>query len=81
MRAFVATGLLVLLGCPLPNNVLYRCEANGSCAISGQTCGKDGYCHPKADAGGECVPRDVPALCAAVECGFVDDGCGKQYDC
>ncbi len=49
MRALFATGLLVLLGCPLPSNVLFRCETNGSCATSGFTCAADGYCHPSGE--------------------------------
>ena len=81
MRALIATGVLVLLGCPLPSNVLYRCESNGSCAQPGYACGSDGYCRPKSDGGEPCVPRDVAATCAAVECGFVDDGCGLEHEC
>jgi hypothetical protein len=81
VRAFFAAGLLLLVGCPLPSNVLYRCEPNGSCAVAGLVCGSDGYCREKRDGGEVCVRRDLNALCAAVECGFVDDGCGVERLC
>ena len=81
MRALIATGVLVLLGCPLPSNVLYRCESNGSCAQEGYVCGSDNFCRPPSDGGEPCVPRDVAAICAAVDCGFVDDGCGQEHEC
>lgn len=81
MRALIATAVLVLLGCPLPSNVLYRCESNGTCAQAGHTCGSDNYCRPSTDGGEPCVPRDVAAICAAVDCGFVDDGCGQEREC
>lgn len=84
-------GLLVLLGCPLPGNVLYRCDEGDTCALEGLTCAADGFCHPSAEVledgglvspdGGGCIPRDLTAACAAVECGFVNDGCGVEQDC
>lgn len=84
VRSLLATGaFLVLLGCPLPSNVLYRCEPDDTCAASGFFCADDGYCHPDSEFvdAGECVPRDVAALCATVDCGFVDDGCGVEREC
>ncbi|MBL8914078.1 MAG: hypothetical protein JNM17_25460 [Archangium sp.] len=75
---------LLVFGCPLPTNVRYRCETDGTCALQGQVCGPDRFCHPPSDLqddgglmldGGPCVRRDVTAECAAAECGFVNDGC------
>jgi photosystem II stability/assembly factor-like uncharacterized protein len=80
---------MVVSGCPLPTNVRYRCEADGTCALKDQVCGPDRYCHPPSDLeddgglkldGGPCVKRDVTAECAAAECGFVFDGC-EPIDC
>ena len=84
MRSLIATGaFLVLLGCPLPSNVLYRCEQDGTCTTAGLRCAPDGYCHPERDFvdAGLCVPGDVAASCAAVDCGFVTDGCGVERLC
>lgn len=85
VRTLLLTVLTVLvLGCPLPTNVRYRCETDGTCALKGQVCGPDRFCHPPGDLqddgglmldGGPCVRRDVTAECAAAECGFVNDGC------
>lgn len=85
MRLFLLTLCTVLvLGCPLPTNVRYRCETDGTCALKGQVCGPDRFCHPPGDLdedgglkldGGPCVRRDVTAECAAAECGFINDGC------
>lgn len=65
-----------LSACPLPSNVRYRCETDGTCAQAGHRCASDGFCYP-----GECTPRDTTALCAQVECGLVSDGCGGTTDC
>ena len=84
VRSLIATGaFLVLLGCPLPSNVLYRCEPDGTCAAAGFVCGRDTYCRPAGEGvdSGACIPRDVAALCATVDCGFVDDGCGATREC
>ncbi|MFT3712456.1 MAG: hypothetical protein QM817_32825 [Archangium sp.] len=94
MRVLVLALLaMVVSGCQLPTNVRYRCEADGTCALSGQVCGPDRYCHPPTDLeddgglkldGGPCVKRDVTMECAAAECGFVFDGCDYvdcQRDC
>lgn len=91
VRALFVAAVVVLFGCPLPTNVLYRCEENGSCA-EGLTCAGDGYCHPDADVledggvrpddAGVCLTADeLAAQCAATECGFLDDGCGGKFDC
>ncbi len=85
VRALFAAGLLVFLGCPLPSNVLYRCESNGSCTQPGRVCALDGFCREPVDAGpfdaGLCVPHDRTAACVSVECGFVSDGCEAELDC
>ena len=62
---------VVLAACPLPSNVRYRCEPNGTCAQADHRCAADGYCYA-----GACTPRDTAAECAQVECGLVADGCG-----
>lgn len=85
MRALFAAGLLVLLGCPLPGDVLYRCESNGTCTQPGLVCAPDGFCREPNDDGGvdagTCVPRDQASACESVECGFVGDGCGAELEC
>jgi photosystem II stability/assembly factor-like uncharacterized protein len=90
LRLFVlASFAMFVSGCPLPTNVRYRCETDGTCALKGQVCALDGYCHPKSDLlddgglmldGGPCVRRDVSQECAAAECGFLYDGC-DWVDC
>ncbi|MFO0595265.1 MAG: hypothetical protein U0228_08170 [Myxococcaceae bacterium] len=87
--------LLVSTACPLPSNVRFRCESDGTCVVPGQVCGADLFCHlpgeaPNGDAGpiesdggidaGPCVRHDVTTECAAAECGFVNDGC-EDVDC
>lgn len=93
VRALVAGVLLVVVsGCPLPTNVVYRCEADLSCQQAGFRCAGDGWCYPEAQVladggvkppsdGGACVPADLAARCAEAECGFVSDGCGEELDC
>lgn len=93
VRAFLAGVLLaVASGCPLPSNVAYRCEADLSCAQAGHRCAGDGWCYPEAQVladgglkppsdGGSCAPGEPLERCAAVECGFVTDGCGELLDC
>lgn len=90
VRAFLSSVVLVLVGCSLPPNVRYRCETDGGCALKGQVCASDSYCHPPSELladgglgsadGGECVPRDVTAECAVAECGYLNDGC-KEVKC
>ncbi|MEW5742048.1 MAG: hypothetical protein AB1938_24245 [Myxococcota bacterium] len=74
--ALAAMAVGVLVACPLPSNVRYRCESNGTCAQDGYRCAADGFCYA-----GECTPRDTTAECAQVECGLVSDGCGGSADC
>ena len=75
--ALLGLGLgLALAACPLPSNVRYRCESDGTCAQADHRCAADGYCYS-----GECTPRDTEAECAQVECGLVSDGCGGFADC
>ncbi len=81
VRALFAAGLLVLLGCPLPSNVVYRCESNGSCSQPGLVCASDGFCRELLIDSGVCLPKDRAAACASVECGFISDGCGAELEC
>lgn len=86
--------LAALAGCPLDEQVRYRCEPGGVCA-PGFVCGSDDVCRPDATAdggvggddggatqdAGPCTLRDRVAACQPVECGIVSDGCGGEYDC
>lgn len=84
MRVIVASVVLLLgAACPLPTNVLYRCEPDFTCAQPNHLCRFDGYCYPATERpdAGSCVPMDLEALCASAECGFVRDGCGRELDC
>jgi len=65
-----------LAACPLPANVRYRCEPDGTCAQAGHFCAPDGYCYPET-----CTPRDLTEACEKVQCGFLSDGCGGTADC
>lgn len=47
----LCAALVVWGACALPSNVRYRCEPDGSCAVSGQVCAADGYCHLPGEYG------------------------------
>lgn len=84
--ALLVFALLPLTACPLPAKVLYRCEADQTCAVPGTQCGADGYCRPgpatSEDGGVPCDPTlDLAARCAEAECGVVTNGCGDELDC
>lgn len=93
VRAPLAAFVLVLAaGCPLPSNVVYRCEPDQTCAQADHVCASDGWCYPATQVlpdggviqpsdGGVCQPRDVTAACANFDCGFVSDGCGGELEC
>ena len=81
---------LLLAGCTLPGNVLYRCEPDATCTPANTSCWSDGFCHhgsesPDAgdaiDAGEHCTPIVEAIQCAIVECGLISDGCDSTYDC
>ncbi len=85
LASLAAAAAVAGLGaCRLDAKVLYRCDAQGSCARPGYTCWADGFCHPPEDADGGVLYCDAPDASACpleVECGYWDAGCGVWLDC
>ncbi|MDP1828834.1 MAG: hypothetical protein Q8L48_36575 [Archangium sp.] len=65
--------VLLLAGCTLNPDALYRCETDAGCVQEGSACWSDGYCHPPAD-GTEDAGRDAGGRDSGVDAGTPDAG-------